>query len=186
MAPLLAVLISAALNPGPSLPLRLLTWTSPALPLGAWIAAMAGGGAALSAAATGLALRGGGTDLRRRVRRVEEGRWSEEEPYGARQPMGTAVGGRQRSDGLRWPAQEAAPEAASSRPAAWGWSEGGAGPGREPGQPPPTVAVPFRVIRAPAAAADRPAGQQREQGRQPEVEMVPALDDWGRDSLEEW
>jgi hypothetical protein len=41
LAPLLAVLLLGAINPRPQVALRLLVWTSPALPLGAWIAAAA-------------------------------------------------------------------------------------------------------------------------------------------------
>ena len=55
LAPLLLVLLVGALNPRPSLSLRLLIWTSPALPIGVWIALAGGGGAGLSAAAAALA-----------------------------------------------------------------------------------------------------------------------------------
>ena len=41
LSPLLALLLLAAVNPRPWVALRLLTWTSPAWPLGAWIGAAA-------------------------------------------------------------------------------------------------------------------------------------------------
>jgi hypothetical protein len=71
LSPLLAVLLLGALNPRPWVALRLLTWISPAWPLGAWISAAAAAGAGLSAAATSLALQGGAQAVseRRRVRR---------------------------------------------------------------------------------------------------------------------
>jgi len=50
------VLLLAALNPRPSVSLRLLTSRSPALPLGVWLAAGGGAGALLSGLATVLAL----------------------------------------------------------------------------------------------------------------------------------
>jgi hypothetical protein len=58
-----------ALNPRPNLKLRLVVWSTPALPIGAWIALAAGCGAGLSAAAAALALQTGPVYLRREVRR---------------------------------------------------------------------------------------------------------------------
>jgi hypothetical protein len=69
LAPLLAVLLVAAINPRPSSSLRLLIWSSPALPIGLWIAMAAGGGAALSAGLTALALQPSSPPLQRRLRR---------------------------------------------------------------------------------------------------------------------
>ncbi|NDG74661.1 MAG: hypothetical protein EBX49_04845, partial [Synechococcaceae bacterium WB8_1B_136] len=74
LTPLLAVLLLGAINPRPWVALQLLTWRSPALPLGAWIGAAAAAGAGLSAAATGLALQAGAAAAgtppgRRQVRR---------------------------------------------------------------------------------------------------------------------
>jgi len=177
LAPLLAVLLIAALNPRPSLALRLLTWTSPALPIGAWIAAMAAGGAALSAGATALALREAGTSpetLRRRLHRDGEPEWSEEEPLQRRQ--------RSRQQ----PVEQARPDwSAPFADAAYS-----AGPSRQPGQPPPTVAVPFRVIRPPAQQRPSPASEAN-RGRWGSGETVPQgqpawEDDWGADPLETW
>ena len=65
LAPLLLVLLVGALNPRPSLSMRLLIWTSPALPIGVWIALAGGGGAGLSAAAAALALCTGAGSQRR-------------------------------------------------------------------------------------------------------------------------
>jgi len=134
------VLLLAALNPGPVLSLRLLTSRSPALPLGLWLAAAAAGGAALSALATGLALRQGRTALRpaaagrpgRRQPQAEPG-WSSEATEARTGP------GRQRR--------------AAGGPASYSVAAP-AGPERAPGEPPPTLSVPFRVIRRAASAAD--------------------------------
>ncbi len=137
LAPLLAVLLVGAINPRPAVNLRLLIWSSPALPLGVWMMLAAGGGALLSALGTGLALRAPGPDLQRQVRRpVGSGR--EPEPWeGPTPPSG----------------------AAPFTPAA----AAGAGPSRAAGDPSPTVEVPYRVIRRgrPAPAAGH---QGRERG----------------------
>lgn len=171
------MLLTAALNPRPSLALRLLTWTSPALPIGAWIAAMAAGGAALSAGATALALRDAGTSpesLRRRVHRDGEPERREGE------------GGRSRRGWRQDPVERSQPE--------WEESFAGdpfrAGPSRQPGQPPPTVAVPFRVIRspsAPASARQSQATRSRERASATVPQEQPAWnDDWGSDQLDAW
>lgn len=191
LAPLVAALVVAALNPRPSLSLRLLIWRTPPLPAGAWIALAAGGGALLSAGATGLALRegGGATPLRRRVR----------EERGERLERG------ERRDG----AEPWAEEGAWGRGASWAEAEvrqaapapfTGA-PARPPGEPAPTVEVPFRVIRrgaaaggAPssAAAASAPAGHRAAPGRpeartRPEAVQQPVpADDWGGELAEDW
>ncbi len=171
------MLLTAALNPRPSLALRLLTWTSPALPIGAWIAAMAAGGAALSAGATALALRDAGTSpesLRRRVHRDGEPERREGE------------GGRSRRGWRQDPVERSQPE--------WEESFAGdpfrAGPSRQPGQPPPTVAVPFRVIRspsAPASARQSQATRSRERASATVPQEQPAWNnDWGSDQLDAW
>ncbi|MFM8259126.1 MAG: hypothetical protein ACKN83_04795 [Vulcanococcus sp.] len=153
LSPLLAVLLVGALNPRPWVALRLLTWTSPAWPLGAWIGGAAAAGAALSATAAGLALQTGTAVLgeRRQVRRRpadDDGSeaWSGTDP-GPRSP--------------RW---GAAPSSASDTPGSTTnpWSHW-AGPTRAAAEPPPTVSVPFRVIRkgrgtaSTATVADSPA-----------------------------
>ena len=132
LAPLLAVLLLAAVNPRPGVSLRWLIWSSPTLPLGGWIAAAAAGGAGLSAAATALALR-----------RSARGGWS----------AAPAPAPRERTPGGAATPPRSAPQ--RPQPAA-----AGAGPSRAPGEPPPTVEVPYRVIRRspapqqPVAAAD--------------------------------
>ncbi len=171
LAPLLAALVVAALNPRPAIALRLLIWRSPALPVGAWIAMAAAGGAVMSASASGLALRqGGGTPLRRRVRSEAREPWSPAEVW----PQAERRGAAQAEAPPRWSAAAAAP------------------PPRAPGEPAPTVEVPFRVIRrasaaqapAPAAAAQASA---RSSARRASAEPVPvALDDWGSEIGEDW
>ena len=123
LAPLLAVLLLGAINPRPPVALRLLVWTSPALPLGSWIAAAAVTGAGLSAAATTLALRQG---------------------------LGGAMGGGQ-PQARSGPGEAAAASAATARhrPPSAG---SGSGPSRAPGEPAPTVEVAYRVIRRPTGA----------------------------------
>ena len=118
LAPLLAVLLVAAVNPRPAVALRLLIWTGPALPIGAWIAAAAAGGAALSGAASALALR---QDMAT--------------------PQPTAASSRR--DAHRDAPQRDAPPRQAQRPAA----PRSSGPSRPPGEPAPTVEVPFKVIR---------------------------------------
>lgn len=123
LAPLAVVILVGALNPRPVVRLRLLTTTSPALPIGTWMMLAAGGGGLLSAGSTTLALRtGNGRGSRRQVRR----------PIGG-EPAGTA------------------PAAGPPRtPTDLG--AGAPGPSRPPGEPAPTVAVPFRVIRRPTTS----------------------------------
>lgn len=179
LAPLLAVLITAGLNPRPSVALRLLTWQSQALPLGAWLAAAALTGAALSGGATALALREAADPMRRRLPRrpSQEESWPDD---GQAWPEGDNRWRQQSRAG----SQPQAPEAAqsTSRSPAGTWSEAArAGPTRQPGEPAPTVAVPYRVLhrRQPAEPAATPAAARG-------VEPVPVADDWGMANLEEW
>ncbi len=130
LAPLLAVLLVGALNPRPATSLRLLIWTSPALPIGLWIAAAAGGGAALSAGATALALKG---QSRVGVQRQRRGL----EPPAQQEPWDLP-----RSEPSR---RRDAPVEGSGRGRPF--EAAAAGPVRAAGDPAPTVAVPFRVIR---------------------------------------
>ncbi len=147
LTPLLAVLALAALNLSPAVSLRLLIWTSPALPLGSWLALAVGGGGLLSAAATSAALQSG-VAARRQV------------------PLKTEAPGRRQESATWDPAygetagrQPAARRSASSQnlgQEANNWNEplaANPAPARPPGAPPPTVEVPFRVIRKPARAA---------------------------------
>jgi uncharacterized integral membrane protein len=208
LAPLLALLLTGALNTRPKVTLRLLTWQSPSLPLGAWIAAAAAGGGALSAGGTALALRDPGPGLRRRVRREPErvepwegsagipwGRpWSDERPESASRRAGNDQANRTMGSQGFENLDEIEPTQAW-RPAAT------AGPDRAPGEPPPTLSVPYRVIRrarsespsepmgsgAPGRQARNDRGgwsRQGEEGRS--ADPVPVSDDWGSDTLEDW
>ena len=161
LAPLLAVLLVGALNPRPAVSLRLLTWNSPALPLGLWLALACGGGAALAGAATTLALGQGGTPLQRTVRRPpgRASAWQEtrQEPW------------QEEQTGVPFQPQPRA----------------SAAPARPPGEPAPTVSVPFRVIRkgrsAGPAAGDVPFN--------PAVEAptpVGGGDGWGQPLNDSW
>lgn len=121
---------------------RLLTSRSPALPLGVWLAAGAAGGSLLSGMATALALR------QRGLRRSD--RWDETAAAAAEPWFAPAWPGRRASSA-------AEPESESDRPfqsssVVGNWHQ--AGPERGPGEPPPTVSVPFRVLRrAPRTAS---------------------------------
>ena len=141
LAPLVAVFVVGALNPKPPVSLRLLTYTTPPLPIGVWMMLASAGGGLLSAGATGLALRSGpGNPLQRQVRRpLDAGApWAEAAPASTPPPRPPA---RERE----WPTATAAAAAA--------------GPSRSPGEPPPTVEVPFRVIRRESSPATAPASE---------------------------
>ncbi len=163
LAPLLAVMLVGALNPRPAVSLRLLIWSSPALPIGVWILLAAGGGGLLSATSTSLALRTGSAPAGvapRGPRQVRRPLW-EREPEEPREQAGSAGGA--------W----GAPAAAA------------AGPSRAPGEPAPTVAVPFRVIRRPAepvAAGVGGGGSASDRGSNRGV----AGDDWGEGGSDDW
>ncbi len=181
LAPLLALLIVAALNPRPATSLRMLTWRSPPLPLGLWIALAGGGGALLSAGAAGLALRQGSSSTARTA--ADSGRWPQERRSQERwqQERGHQESSEQADRPERQPLWEAqSPRGESSH--AGGISAGGS---RAPGEPPPTVSVPFRVVRRGAvadpasAAASAPRPRAAWQERQPEP--MPADDDWNGD-----
>lgn len=157
LSPLLALLLLGAVNPRPWVALRLLTWVSPALPLGIWISAAATVGAGLSAAGTALALQGAGEvapPRRQAHRRSEETRhWPE--------PDG--------SSGPAWQDEAAVP--------AW------AGPARAAGEPAPTVSVPFRVIRRGQATAPAPEPTATAAAT---ARAVSTDDDWASPTSEEW
>jgi uncharacterized integral membrane protein len=87
LLPLLAVLLLGAINPRPATSLRLLIWTSPTLPIGLWITAAAAGGAALSAGATALALKGQSRVVFQRQRRGLEPGAQPERRGAARPPL---------------------------------------------------------------------------------------------------
>jgi len=166
LSPLLAVLLLGVLNPRPWVALRLLTWTSPAWPLGAWISAAGVAGAALSAAGAGLALNSGTALLgeRRQVRRRAGG--------DAEERAGSAPGAE--------PAAEPAERGGRANWSAW------AGPSRGAAEPPPTVSVPFRVIRkgrGPAAAAAAPAPAAAATSP---AQAAAVGDGWDSSGGEEW
>jgi hypothetical protein len=195
------VLVTGALNSRPAVALRLLTWTTPALPLGAWMAAVAAGGAALSGGATALALRQQGPALRRQVRRDGASAWERDrfEP-GGYAAGGFDAGGYEASGfetgGFdQWGRQEPPRRDDASIPNRGGGGQAWAGPDRRPGEPPPTVSVPFRVIRRPAQsspASPQAARQAAGSGRratavaEPIAEPVAAWEDWANDNLEDW
>jgi hypothetical protein len=171
LSPLLVTLLVAALNPSPPLALRLLTWQTPSLPIGLWMAAAAGGGAALSAGATALALRQGGRPpLRRTVRRqdrLEDDTWAA--PWAGRSE------GRASAAAPATPAPSAAPSAAA------------AGPSRAPGEPAPTVSVPYRVLHRPEVADPRPFRPEPAVASRPPAPAPASVDDdWGDHDSEEW
>ncbi|CAK6691579.1 MULTISPECIES: hypothetical protein [unclassified Synechococcus] len=156
LAPLLAVLLVAALNPTPASRLRLLIWTSPALPIGVWLALAASGGAALSAGLTALALQQPGDQpLRRR----------------SVQPSG----GGDRREPEPW---DDRPQA-SARPAPQQPPGGYAGPERAPQEPPPTLSVPFRILRTGSGGAPASATATASPGNgDAEGWDTPPSDDW--------
>jgi hypothetical protein len=171
LAPLLALLIVAALNPRPATSLRMLTWRSPPLPLGLWIALAGAGGALLSAGATGLALRQGSSGTARTA--ADSGRWS--------QQRWRQESWEQADPPEQQPIREAQRPMRESPPAG-GSSAGGS---RAPGEPPPTVSVPFRVVRrgsvADPASAATPGPSARAAWQQSQPEPVPADNDWNSD-----
>ncbi len=189
----MAALLLAALNPRPYLALRLLIWTTPPLPIGLWIGLGASGGALLSASAATLTLRQSGATPRRSGRRWPEatvdisepwsGTW-QEQPPAAR--MAAWFSRPQRGVSPMGP--EAGP-ALEERPP----HRVGAGPQRAPGEPAPTVAVPFRVLHRPGArstAAQPASGADSEPATavhgEPQHEPVAIGDDWSQNEGDDW
>ena len=184
LSPLVAATVLGALNPTPVLSLRLLTWSSPALPLGAWISAAALGGAVLSGAGTSLALRPPGAALRRRVRleRAAPG-WEATPPQ--------EEGNRRHSPGPGRAARGRGADPTETYGRGSGASNfAAATPTPAPGEPLPTMTVPFRVIRRadgarPQAAPAEVAGPwSRSAGANPQA--VAQLEDWGSPADEDW
>ncbi len=164
LAPLLAVLLVGAINPRPWVGLRLLIWRSPEWTIGSWIALAAGGGAALSATATALALQAGGASNQRQLRRpIPEGRSRRVWPWGrgeseANGPAQSWVDGPGQKPASTWGRDSREGPTAPWPGQAW------AGPSRHPAEPQPTLSVPFRVIRrgtAPAPDTGTVAGENR-------------------------
>ena len=133
LAPWVLVLMVSVLNPRPAVSLRLLVWRSPALPLGTWLAVVSSTGALLSLSASAMALQG---------RRG---------PSGGGWPAGPRVTAFRRDRRVVEDGEEPQGEA-WQRP---GPAPAAAGPVRAPGEPPPTVSVPFRVIRKGSVQAQR-------------------------------
>lgn len=181
LAPLLAALLIGAFNPRPPVALRLLIWTSPALPIGVWMMIAATAGAGLSAFGTSLALAGGSRrPLQRQVR----------------QPLEREMGSRGRP---AWPDPgadmgAAKPWSPPEREAQPQWPTPAAGPTRAAGEAAPTVAVPFRVIRRATATATTaattaaPAAPQQPApvSRRAAQPAATAGDGWGNPLQDEW
>ncbi|MFN9623217.1 MAG: hypothetical protein ACK587_10360 [Cyanobacteriota bacterium] len=166
LSPLVAVMLVAALNPAPRVSFQVLTWETPRAPLGLWLATAALGGAALSGGAAGLALRQSAGRAGRRVV-SERVRAREPEPWLAepdeRRPSPTEP------SEATWRAPVDRGRAAPGRSVA---------PARAPGDPAPTVVVPFRVLRRPGATA--PSAPERE------PVAVAAPEDWQDAASEDW
>lgn len=135
LLPLLVALGVGVLNRGEAVRLRLLLWTTPPLPLGSLILLGAGGGAAVGAGSALLALVGAGPSDPLRRR--------------LRRPAGPQGASGEAEDGF-------GPEPEPFRPQPW--------PARDPYAPAPTVSVPYRVVRAPAAAAPQAAAREEDWG----------------------
>ena len=192
LTPLLAVLVVAALNPSPRVSFRVLTWVTPRAPLGIWLASAALGGAALSGVGVGLALRQEvGPKARQRLSRSVSEPWSERVSRAGTWPSGGNGRGpsRQKADLHLEP-----PEATwQERPTdSRGQARMGVAPERAPGDPAPTVVVPFRVLRRPAShggeeVAPAPVGwPAAATATTRDSVAVPAADDWEDEGAQEW
>ena len=189
LSPLLAASVLGALNPSPILSLRLLTWSSPALPLGAWITGAALGGAVLSGVGASLALGQQPAGLRRRVllERTAPG-------WGAMPPEEGGHRRRSSGPGRSEPGRGQDPAETYARgPRASEYAAATAAPHHAPGDPLPTMTVPFRVIRRPdggrptgrpTAPAEAAGPWSRSQG--PEPQSVVEADDWDSPTNEDW
>ena len=133
LAPWVLVLMVSVLNPRPAVSLRLLVWRSPALPLGTWLAVVSSTGALLSLSASAMALQA--------RRGPSGGRWPAGPRVTAFRRDRRVVEDREEPQGEAWQRPAPAPAAA--------------GPARAPGEPPPTVSVPFRVIRKASGQSHR-------------------------------
>ena len=192
LAPLLVALLLAALNPRPSLSLRLLIWRTPQLPIGLWIGAGASGGAILSAAAAALALRQGQASQRPNGRRRQGLAAESPEPW-EEQPRRSPVASwfsRSQQGFAAMPPDSVAPDRTASNQGLR--SRGSAGPQRAPGEPAPTVAVPFRVLHRPGVsnppAAQAPSQPVATANHRPHAQAEPMAvgDDWGQNETDDW
>ncbi|MFM8524836.1 MAG: hypothetical protein ACKOCM_04360 [Cyanobacteriota bacterium] len=143
LTPWVLVLLVAALNPRPQLSLRLLVWTTPALPIGAWLAMVSSGGAVLGFSASALALQG---------RRQSSG------GFFAGDRFRPGRRGRRATDDFNPGVDQGVTDDRSASVSA---ATAAAGPRRAPGEPAPTVSVPFRVIRRPTASSGAAASSRR-------------------------
>ena len=177
LSPLLITLWIAAINPSPSVSLRFLTFRSAPLPLGVWVAVAALGGATISGTASALALRQGSYPLGSRSRRSParvggSGEESFSGPSRSWRPPGHGSSGR----------SGRGPSISEPAPA---WSSG---PTRPPGEPAPTVSVPFRVIRR----GSGPSANSHAPMESPSPPAAPAPpraavgEDWSLSEEEEW
>ncbi len=168
LAPLLVVGLVGAINPRPLVALRLLTWTSPTLSIGLWLSIAAGGGAAISAAATGLALR-----LGPGARALPTGRQTQRRTGS---PTGRPTNEPAGPQDEIWPEGESPAQGQVKGPSR---SPFQAGPSRAPGEPAPTVAVPFRVIRKAQTASAPPP-------HAPEAKATAVGDGWDQPAIDDW
>jgi uncharacterized integral membrane protein len=195
LTPLLAVLVVAAFNPSPRVSFRLLTWVTPKAPLGIWLASAALGGAALSGSAAGLTLRQmAARKTRRGISPANAETWAPRRSRGGSWPRG----GDERKPAWREDMHPEHPESPWMEQTAEVRREArrNVAPARAPGDPAPTVVVPFRVLRRPSSsAADDvfpaspagwapPATARAASARDPVP--VAATDDWGDGGGEEW
>ena len=204
LSPLLAVVLVGALNPSPQLSFRVLTWVSPRAPLGLWLGGAALAGAALSGAGTALALRQGQgsapTPSRRRVRTPasrpwvaqggapEEGGW---EAFGDRPTPPWEEEFPQERRGGRGSGEE---RGAGQEQGGRSWREApvAVAPPRSPGDPAPTMDVPFRILHRPAPsgreqAPSTPPGRQARPARTAEPMPMNGEDDWGKEAAgDDW
>lgn len=167
LLPLLTALVLGGLNPSPPTRLRLLVWQTPAWPLGAWLAFASGAGGLLASGGVLLVGAPSSPRFRRRIHRPlgpqEEEPWPTAEDAEPRRPSSnrTEPGGR-------------AETATQDHGSPW------QGPARASGQPPPTVAVPFRVIRR----AHLHAAEERRPQPQPPTGV--GGNDWAEERAEDW
>lgn len=192
LTPLLAVLLVATLNPSPRVSFRVLTWVTPRAPLGIWLASAALGGAALSGVGVALALRqeAAGRKTGQRRSRTDFEPWSERAYRDGAWPSGA----KGREPSRQADLHVAPPEAPWQErpPDDRGRARMSVAPERAPGDPAPTVVVPFRVLRRPAShpgedVAPAPAGwSAAATAKMPESVPVAAADDWEDEGAQEW
>ena len=165
LLPLMAAIAVGLLNRNQPSRLRLLIWSTPTLPLGSWVLIAAAGGALLSAGVTAGASAGaaGSAPTRRQVRYR-----SEPEPDFPDWDGGDADEHIASSSPEAQTTTRRAPQAETSEP----WPE------RSPHDGPPTVSVPFRVVKSRRAAA--PDVQP------PQASSQARVDDWSDSSDDEW